>query len=193
MQCRRETVAISETVLEIENKFWHIIDVSGQRERRWRWANYFEKVHAIIYVLSGPSYCKNLAEDQSVNRLVDAIELYSNLLCNPVLHLNNIILFINKVDLLDETVKRYRIAQYLPNYSGGRINLGSNDKKSFLRYLHHQLTNIAKDVDVYSNIFKTTATDPNMMKKVIASVSVFIVRSAVVDIGLAWFMNKSKF
>ncbi|KAI8913297.1 guanine nucleotide binding protein, alpha subunit [Gorgonomyces haynaldii] len=163
--CRRKTEHISETVFEIDQKFWHIVDVAGQADKRARWATYFEKnLSALLYVFSTASYSQLMEEDGITNRLHDAINLYKQLLGNPVLKVPAVMVFMNKVDLLNERIKVHPIKQYLPQYSG------ENDKKSYLNYLNDLFKLEADNFKVTSYIYCTQATDKSAMKKVIASV-----------------------
>ena len=107
------TEQISETTIEMHNKFWHIIDVAGQVEKRTRWTTYFEDYSVIVFILSSAGYCQVLEEDGSTNRLMDALGVFCGLLVNPILKPKNMIIFLNKIDLLDSFIKKYQIRYYL--------------------------------------------------------------------------------
>ncbi|KAI8913658.1 guanine nucleotide binding protein, alpha subunit [Gorgonomyces haynaldii] len=165
VQCRRKTEHISETVFEINQKYWHMIDVAGQLDKRSRWATYFDKsLSMLMYVFSSASYCQRMEEDPTKNRLQDALTLYKQLLSNMILKMPSVTVFINKVDLLDDRIAKHPIKDYIPDYNG------DNSKKSLLHYLSTLLEKAAQERSIPSYIHKTQATDKTMMKKVMAGV-----------------------
>ncbi|KAJ3574609.1 hypothetical protein NP233_g1644 [Leucocoprinus birnbaumii] len=79
---------------------WRIYDVGGARGQRQAWAPYFDEVNAIIFLAPISAFDQVLAEDPRINRLEDSLLLWKSLVSNPLLAKVNIILFLNKCDLL---------------------------------------------------------------------------------------------
>ncbi|KAI8904769.1 guanine nucleotide binding protein, alpha subunit [Gorgonomyces haynaldii] len=165
LRCRKKTEHIADTVFQIEDKMWHMVDVAGQVDKRSRWATYFDKnVNAFIYVLSAASFCQSMEEDKSTNRLVDAIGLFTSLIKNPAFKVNSCVLFFNKIDLLEERLSKHKIADYVPRYEG------DNTKQAYLKWLAKIFTEMASERKLSLYTFNTNATDKLLMKKVVSSV-----------------------
>ncbi|KAI8913303.1 guanine nucleotide binding protein, alpha subunit [Gorgonomyces haynaldii] len=113
------TENISETVFEIDQKFWHIVDVAGQKDKRSRWTSYMEKkVSGVIFVFSCAAYNQFLEEQPDTNRIVDALQLFQSLVKHPILKIEAIIVLFNKYDLLPAKLEKYQIKDYLPETTG---------------------------------------------------------------------------
>jgi hypothetical protein len=109
---------VSDTVFEIEKQTFHFFDVSGLKHHRKQWLPYFDKVTAILFVVSLSSYNQNMAEDPTVNRMADAIVVFDQMVNNPLLSAPNVILFLNKKDLYEKKIKTDPLNQYFPDYNG---------------------------------------------------------------------------
>lgn len=102
---------------------WKIYDVGGARNQRQAWAPYFQDsaysltflnllyprlrrrifanlVNAIIFLAPISAFDQVLAEDPRVNRLEDSLLLWRGVVSNKLLAHVNLILFLNKCDLL---------------------------------------------------------------------------------------------
>ena len=65
---------------------------------------------------------QRLEEDPRVNRLEDSILLWTSICSSPLLSKVQLVLFLNKCDLLRRKLRRgIRVNQYLPSY-GDRAN-----------------------------------------------------------------------
>jgi len=83
-------------------------------------------------IFLAPVNCFNekLAEDKSKNRLEDSFELYKTIVSSPLLLNVQLILFLNKIDLLTKLVgEGVQLKHYLTSY-GDR----PNDVESILKY-----------------------------------------------------------
>ena len=119
LKCRLKTESISETIFNIEDTMWHVIDVAGQREKRDKWTVYFDQnVKAIIYIFSAASFNQELSEAHGVNRIVDAMDLLHNLTHHPILSPLSYIIFYNKVDLIPSRLQKCHVKNYLSDYDG---------------------------------------------------------------------------
>ncbi|KAI8903972.1 guanine nucleotide binding protein, alpha subunit [Gorgonomyces haynaldii] len=165
LRCRVRTDQITDNIFEFEQKTWHIIDVAGHRDKRSRWAPYFETIlSSVIYVFSCASYCQTMEEDPSVNRLSDSIALFQTIAEHPMIKVQAMIVFFNKYDLIEEKLSRYKISDFLSDYQSG------NDKKSYVKYLESKIDPIAVENGFGIFKHKTTAIDRELMAKVIHGV-----------------------
>lgn len=106
LRSRVRTSGIVEEKYNIEGVEFVIYDVGGQRNERKKWIHCFDSVTAVIFVASLSEYDQVLFEDQSVNRMHEAIGLFSEI-CNSRYFANSsMILFLNKRDLFEEKIKK---------------------------------------------------------------------------------------
>jgi hypothetical protein len=98
---------------------WQIYDVGGSRSSRASWAPFFDDMDAIIFLAPISVFDERLLEDGSVNRLQDSYELWKQVTANKVLANTQIILFLNKYDLLVKKLKRgVKVRDYISSYAG---------------------------------------------------------------------------
>lgn len=101
---------------------WQIYDVGGSRSSRAAWAPFFDDVDAIIFLAPINVFDEKLLEDNRTNRLQDSYELWKQVLSNKVLARTQIVLFLNKYDLLVKKLNRgVKIRDYISSY-GEREN-----------------------------------------------------------------------
>ncbi|TFY73103.1 hypothetical protein EWM64_g10909, partial [Hericium alpestre] len=101
---------------------WIMYDVGGARSRRAAWYPYFMDVNAIIFLAPISVFDEQLEEDHRVNRLEDSYILWRAVCASKLLSKVQLILFLNKCDLLQRKLKRgTEIRKYVPTY-GDRAN-----------------------------------------------------------------------
>ena len=96
-----------------------MFDVGGQRDERRKWIQCFNDVTAIIFIAAASSYNMTLREDTSQNRLRESLDLFGNIWNNRWLRTISVILFLNKMDQLEEKIKagRSKIEEYFSEYT----------------------------------------------------------------------------
>jgi hypothetical protein len=70
----------------IEGKEFVVIDVGGQRNERKKWIHCFEDVTAIIFIASLSEYDSLLFEDNSTNRMHEALDLFDRWASHTLAH-----------------------------------------------------------------------------------------------------------
>jgi len=119
---------------------WRIYDVGGSRTARHAWLPYFDNVQVIIFLAPVSCFDQRLSEDSRVNRLADSFMLWKSICESKLLAKANTILFLNKVDLLNQKLRSgVKIKDYLPSY-GER----GNDAGTMIRYLRTKFKDILK-------------------------------------------------
>ncbi|KIM41553.1 hypothetical protein M413DRAFT_11089 [Hebeloma cylindrosporum] len=137
---------------------WRIFDVGGCRTTRAAWLPYFDNVNVIIFLSPVSVFDQRLDEDPSVNRLEDSIILWTAICSSKLLAKTQLILFLNKCDLLRRKLKRgVKVNQYLPSF-GDR----QNEIITVVKYFREKFKDIQKQHSpehrsVY--IYPTTVTD----------------------------------
>jgi guanine nucleotide-binding protein subunit alpha len=163
---------------------WKIYDVGGARNQRQAWAPYFQDVNAIIFLAPISAFDQVLVEDARVNRLEDSLLLWKSVVQNKLLQNVNIILFLNKCDLLQAKLDAgIRLNQYMVSY-GDR----PNDYESVSRYFRnkfgalHQSFTPNKDRELYIHL--TAVTDTKRTATIITDVRDFIVKGNLKSMAL---------
>ncbi|KAH9948006.1 G-alpha-domain-containing protein [Amylocystis lapponica] len=180
LKARLKTVGVSEYRFEMEagsesGTQWRIIDVGGSRSQRPTWVPFFDDVNAIIFLAPISGFDQTLVEDRSVNRLEDSVLLWKAVCANKLLARVNLVLFLNKCDILEAKLTAgVRLAKYVRSF-GER----SNDAETAQKYFISKFTAIHRE---YSPIprkfysFCTSVTDVRTTGGIIASVRDMIIR-----------------
>lgn len=79
-------------------------DVGGQRNERKKWIHCFDEVTAVIFVAAISEYDQVLYEDNTQNRLVEAINLFEEICNSRWFEKTSMILFLNKRDLFEDKI-----------------------------------------------------------------------------------------
>ncbi|KIM47717.1 hypothetical protein M413DRAFT_439393 [Hebeloma cylindrosporum] len=155
---------------------WRIYDVGGARNQRQAWAPYFEDVNAIIFLAPISVFDQVLTEDPRVNRLEDSLLLWKSVVSNKLLANGNIVLFLNKCDLLQAKLEAgVRLNHHMISY-GDR----PNDYDSVSKYFRnkfgviHQSYTPNKERELY--IHFTAVTDTRKTATIISAVRDIIIK-----------------
>ncbi|KAJ7916969.1 guanine nucleotide binding protein, alpha subunit [Mycena leptocephala] len=174
VKARLKTIGVVEHTFSISSgsnrgKRWKIYDVGGSRNQRQAWTPYFEDINAIIFLAPISAFDQCLAEDPLVNRLEDSLQLWQAVVSNKLLAKVNIVLFLNKCDLLQAKLDAgVRLNKHMISY-GDRPNDYDSVSKYFRNKfgaLHHAVTP-NKERELYIHL--TTATDIRRTATIIAT------------------------
>jgi len=125
---RSKTTGIVETSFEVDNpapqhdydkhvKFL-VVDVGGQRSERKKWMHIFDNVRAVLYVVNLAGYSMVLYEEESKNRMTEALELFEES-ANRYFKDLNVFLILNKRDLFEKSLEKIPLSKCFPDYTGG--------------------------------------------------------------------------
>ena len=90
--------------------------------QRAHWYPYFDDMDGIIFLAPISSFNERLREDRRVNRLEDTYMLWQTLCSLQMLSKTQIILFLNKCDLLEQKLRAgVKVRTYVPSF-GDRSN-----------------------------------------------------------------------
>ncbi|KAK0466227.1 guanine nucleotide binding protein, alpha subunit [Desarmillaria tabescens] len=157
LKARLKTMGVVEHTFLIQSGSnrgveWRIYDVGGARNQRQAWAPYFEDVNAIIFLAPISAFDQVLTEDPRVNRLEDSLLLWQAVTSNKLLAKVNIVLFLNKCDLLQAKLDAgVRLNHHMTSY-GDRPNDYDSVSKYFRNKfgaIHHSATP-NKERELYS-------------------------------------------
>ncbi|KAL7752075.1 guanine nucleotide-binding protein subunit alpha [Sorochytrium milnesiophthora] len=179
LRSRVKTTGIVETTFHIEELVYRMFDVGGQRSERKKWIHCFENVTAIVFLVAISEYDQVLVEDESTNRMQEALSLFDSICNSRWFTKTSIILFLNKIDLFESKLPRSPIEKFFPEYAGGE-NLDA--AKDFFLNKFRDLNQNPDTKQVYPHY--TCATDTNQIKFVMAAVNDIIIKKNLEDCGL---------
>lgn len=158
---------------------WHFIDVAGQLDKRPKWIPYFENAaNAILFVASASCYDQFMEEDTSVNQFIDGLVLFDNIVNHPALKNASIILFLNKIDLLNQKLIKSRLSDFIPYYKGIEALIsGKNEKKDVMEFMSKEFLRKNSNTSRTVILHYTQGTDVKMMSKIIESVKLSIFKT----------------
>lgn len=99
LRARVKTTGITETHFVIGELTYKLFDVGGQRSERRKWLNIFDSVTALVFLIAISEYDQRLYEDETVNRMTEAMTLFESVANSRWFTKTSIILFLNKIDL----------------------------------------------------------------------------------------------
>ncbi|XP_070495337.1 guanine nucleotide-binding protein G(q) subunit alpha-like [Chironomus tepperi] len=165
LRTRVPTTGIIEYQFKLDNIFFRIVDVGGQRSERKKWIHCFENVTSIIFVSALSEYDQVLFESNNVNRMEESMALFKTIITSNWFQESSILLFLNKKDLLEEKIKFSHLDDYFPEYYGPR-----EDAIAARNFILKMFVNLNPDEDktIYSHF--TCATDTENIKFVSTAV-----------------------
>ncbi|KAL7747382.1 guanine nucleotide-binding protein subunit alpha [Sorochytrium milnesiophthora] len=171
---RQPTLAVCETRLNMDGQLYRVFDVAGARSERHKWPQFFDDVTCIIFVAALSSYDQMLPPPDTISRLEEALKVFEQVCSQPLIIRTAIILFLNKMDLLEQKLDRSPVAKYFPDYTGG----ASMDAvtKYFARTFTKRFTNNVCNKDRKFYMYFTCAADSQQIKAVLATVNSIILK-----------------
>ena len=179
LYARIPTNFVSESSFEVKDNVIRIFDVPGQRSLRLYWAPYLdEKLNSIIFVAAPCQYDQMTEEDSNLNKVVDSLQLFSDIVNNKSLKNAAMIIFLNKADLLQEKLKHSQIKDYFPDFIGIQ---DIKTAKSFFKkkFIDIHAASLMKESKIF--VHSTTNTDKNLSRKIINIVAEFVIRNNLKD------------
>jgi GTPase SAR1 family protein len=119
IMCRVLTTGVQVTEFSEGKLTYSVVDVGGQRSERRKWIHCFDNVHAIIFLASLIGYNQVLFEDGCTNRMHESLNLFKEIVKNPLFKDTPVFIMLNKRDLFMETIKEKDLSTCFPEYTGG--------------------------------------------------------------------------
>ncbi|KAF8718535.1 hypothetical protein AX14_011803 [Amanita brunnescens Koide BX004] len=179
LRSRVKTTGITETTFKVGELTYRLFDVGGQRSERKKWIHCFENVTALVFLVSLSEYDQMLYEDESVNRMQEALTLFDSICNSRWFVKTSIILFLNKIDLFAEKLPVSPLSDYFQDYTGG------NNYDAACDYLLHRFVSLnqsAATKQIYAHY--TCATDTNQIKFVLSAIQDILLQLHLRECGL---------
>lgn len=178
LRSRVRTTGIVENNFEIEGNQFRMFDVGGQRNERKKWIHCFEDVTAVLFVAAISEYDQVLFEDESTNRMDEALCLFEEISNSKWFGSTSIILFLNKRDLFANKIKNVSLRVCFPEYEGDD---SYEDGSQFIQaQFESKSRNPTKSI--YSHV--TCATDTHNVSAVFNAVKDIIIQNGLTEAGL---------
>ncbi|KAH5382105.1 guanine nucleotide-binding protein subunit alpha [Parastagonospora nodorum] len=178
LRSRVKTTGITETTFIIGDLTYRMFDVGGQRSQRKKWIHCFENVTTILFLVAISEYDQLLFEDETVNRMQEALTLFDSICNSRWFVKTSIILFLNKIDRFKEKLPVSPMKNYFPDYEGGPDYAAACDYilNRFVSLNQHETKQI------YTHF--TCATDTMQIRFVMAAVNDIIIQENLRLCGL---------
>lgn len=178
LRARVRTTGIVEQKFEIDGNLFMIFDVGGQRSERKKWIHCFSEVTAVLFIAALSEYDMRLFEDETVNRMDEAIHLFDEICNSHWFRKTAMILMLNKRDLFAEKIQRVPLTVWEPQYDG------PGTYEDAVLFVQDKFVERKKEVhkDVYVHV--TCATDKDQMVIVFNAVKDIIIRKSLEEGGL---------
>merc|ERR1712137_400266 len=119
LRARAKTTGIVEITFVVNKNNYMLVDVGGQRNERKKWMHCFQDVTSVIFCAALNEYDMLLEEDNFTNRMHESLKVFEEVINSPFFVETPIILFLNKLDLFVEKIKRVNLDGCFPQYTGG--------------------------------------------------------------------------
>jgi len=140
-------------------------------------------VTAVIFVSALSEYDLVLAEDDTVNRMLESLQLFKSICNNRFFRQAGMILFLNKKDLFAEKLRFSPITVCFPEYTG------LNTYEPSLHYIQEQFEKMdvreklnGHERELYTHV--TCATDTETMQFVFDAISDMIIQTNLIHAGI---------
>jgi len=185
LRSRVRTTGIVSNEFTIEGNKFQMFDVGGQRNERKKWIHCFENVTAVIFVAAISEYDQVLYEDETVNRVQEALVLFEEICNSRWFRRSGMLLFLNKCDLFMEKIQRVPLTVCFPEYDGEKTYDGCAKHMASQFERRNRTTEPGKSElkKIYTHI--TCATDRDNIMVVFNAVKDIIIRISLEAAGLA--------
>jgi guanine nucleotide-binding protein subunit alpha, other len=171
LHARLRTTGITETLFELKELTFRMMDVGGQRSERKKWIHCFEGVQCLLFMAALSGYDQCLVEDVNANQMHEAFMLFESLVNGEWFKDKPIILFLNKIDIFREKLGRSPIKAHFPDYPGKE-----GDEEAAKKYFAERFRSINKTTGREIYIYFTNATDTNLLKQTMQAVQDMLIQ-----------------
>ena len=118
LHCRLKTTGVRSLKFVYENSFVQIIDVGGQRSERRKWMHFFDDIEVLLFCVSLNEYDTALKEDPDTTSMEESLEVFKSVINSVWFKSKTVVLFLNKVDLLEKKVETANIRDHYADFNG---------------------------------------------------------------------------
>lgn len=104
LHVRIRTTGMVVENFKVKEASFTAIEVGGARVERKKWIHVFQNVTAVVYVCAISEYDEFLFEDRSMNRMVESLNLFEEMVNHEDLSKSGMILYMNKADIFKRKI-----------------------------------------------------------------------------------------
>ncbi|EXJ92081.1 hypothetical protein A1O3_00631 [Capronia epimyces CBS 606.96] len=171
LHARLRTTGITETVFELRELTFRMMDVGGQRSERKKWIHCFEGVQCLLFMAALSGYDQCLVEDVNANQMHEALMLFESLVNGEWFKDKPIILFLNKIDLFREKLRISPLSAHFADYTGK-----DGDEVAAREYFANRFRSLNRNNHREIYIHFTNATDTNLLKATMDAVQDILIQ-----------------
>ncbi|KAK5085589.1 hypothetical protein LTR05_004876 [Lithohypha guttulata] len=171
LHARLRTTGLTETFFDLKDISFRMMDVGGQRSERKKWIHCFEGVQCLLFLAALSGYDQSLLEDVNANQMHEALMLFESLINSDWFKDKPIILFLNKIDLFRDKLKKSPIRLHFPDYQGSDTN-----EVTARQFFANKFRAINKNANREIYIHFTNATDTNLLRTTMQSVQDILIQ-----------------
>jgi len=175
---REKSTGVNEIEFKIGNYLFSMTDVGGQRSERRKWIHCFENVTAIIFCSALSEYDQKLYDDETTNRMYEALRLFSDITNSKWFNETPVILFLNKKDIFEAKIKKVPLNVCFKEYTG------PNEYEPASQFIETQFLQTIKNTQKLVYVYKTCATDTNNVKFIFKAVKDVFITVYLQQMGL---------
>mmetsp|Transcript_6688 Transcript_6688/g.7285 ORF Transcript_6688/g.7285 Transcript_6688/m.7285 type:complete len:374 (-) Transcript_6688:59-1180(-) len=178
--CRQRTTGIVETGFHHKKFDWLLVDVGGQKTERRKWIHCFEGMNSVLYVAAADAWDSPSQDSVGLTKMQESLQVWREVVHSPYFENTSIILFLNKIDLVESKLQNCKLADTFPDYQG-------NSTDDALQYIEDKYLALVDDRERdISNIYVhyTCAVDKEQIRVVFEIVMESIFRDRLRHAGL---------
>jgi len=178
LRSRAKTTGIIETEFTIQGTHFTLVDVGGQRSERRKWMHCFQDVTAVIFCAALSGYDLKLYEDETTNRMHEALKLFRDICNTKWFSETAIILFLNKRDIFEKKILKVPLTICFPDYPG------HNNFEEASKYIADQFLAQNDNPNKLIYVHITCATDTENITVVFRAVQDIILNGILGRLGM---------
>jgi len=162
-------------------------DVGGQRSERKKWMKIVvDQIQAVLYVVAISEYDLKCFEDNNTNRLVEALNLFKEIVGGKFFNGKSVLVFFNKYDLFKEKIKEIPITEAFPDFPVDKSD--PHDENQVVKYIASKFLQCfdGKNIKLATplHIHRTSALDTNNIQKVFRDITLDLVKLNLKECGM---------
>jgi GTPase SAR1 family protein len=111
--CR--TTGVEEHTLSYQGGRFVLCDVGGTRSERRRWIHCYDSLDAVLFFASLADYPLQLAEDETTNRMLEALQLFQEIAGSAWFRRLPLVLILSRLDVLEHVAPNHTISDVFPD------------------------------------------------------------------------------
>ena len=145
-----------------------------------------DQIQAVLYVVAISEYDLKCFEDDNTNRLVEALDLFKEIVGGKFFNGKSVLVFFNKYDLFKEKIKVTPITEAFPDFPVDKSD--PHDENQVVKYIASKFLQCfdGKNIKLATplHIHRTSALDTNNIQKVFRDITLDLVKLNLKECGM---------